>query len=213
MKKLTFQHAKSFLLLTCEGKETGNRICQILADVDADRTVSRINAPYTPAAAHLIDPDQIIIKHAMACVDYAEEAALSLVELSARRKMIATEEHLQLVSKAQQLGIRLCRNLWELTLDNSDRKIIRGVISKIAAVSVWEDVPAMLEGRSYERVANAMDGTVAYDHAYGITFMDYEKGQATNGWSVLRTAWEDLIEQARLEGEDRVLELITPQGR
>lgn len=213
MQTLTFHHAKSFLNLTCEGKETGNRICQILTDVDAGRTVSRISAPYSPAASYLIDPDQIVVKHAMSCVDYAEEAALSLVELSARRKMIATEEHLRLVSKAHQLSIRLYRNLWELTLDNSDRKIMRGLIKKIAAVSVWEDIPATLEGRSLERVSNAMDGIIAYDHAFGITFIDYKNGQATKGWSVLRDAWEDIVEQARVEGQDRVMELITPQVR
>lgn len=196
--KLQYAHAKSFLLLAHEGHETGNRICQVLTEVDAQKSVHKINQGRDPVVtSHREDDDGTIVRRATSAVVYAEDAAIELTEVTYRRKMTATEEHLQLIIKAQQLGARLYRNLWEVALNASDKKIMRNLIKKIALFSVWEDLPATMQGRSYERVSNEMFGTVAYEHVYGVTFMEYKAGQAVSGWTVLRSSLEESITVAR----------------
>jgi hypothetical protein len=199
--KIQHHHTESLLSLTYEGQETGNRICQILTDMDAHKSVQRVRATYAWLPEHGIGKEQQIFKQAMSSVDYAEDAALELTEVTARRKMSATEEHLQLVIKAQQLGARAYRNLWEISLSDTDRYIMRNLIKKIAVLSVWEDLPATMSGRSYERVVNEMDGTIAYTHAYGVTFMDYKTGKAAAGWTLLREALEESVVCARSDFE------------
>ena len=183
--------------LTSEGRETGNRICQILTDMDALKSVQRIKPTADWVTDHRYNNEQLLVKQAMSSVDYAEEAALELTEVTTRRKMSVTDEHLQLVIDAQKLGVRLYRNLWELSLSDDDKKIMRNLIKKIAVFSVWEDLPATMAGHSYERVSNDMDGVIAYQHAYGVTFMEYKEGKATSGWTLLREALEENVILAR----------------
>ena len=199
--KIQHHHTESLLSLTYEGQETGNRICQILTDMDAHKSVQRVRATYAWLPEHGSGKEQQLFKQAMSSVDYAEDAALELTEVTARRKMSATAEHLQLVVKAQQLGARAYRNLWEISLSDTDRYIVRNLIKKIAVLSVWEDLPATMSGRSYERVVNEMDGTIAYTHAYGVTFMDYKTGKAAAGWTLLREALEESVVCARSDFE------------
>jgi len=165
--------------------------------MDALKSVYRLRRVHAWLPEHGNNKEQQIFKQAMSSVDYAEDAALELTEVTARRKMSATEEHLQLVSKAQQLGARAYRNLWEISLSDTDRYIMRNLIKKIAVLSVWEDLPATMSGRSYERVVNAMDGTIAFQHAYGVTFMQYKEGKASSGWTLLRDALEENVVLAR----------------
>lgn len=195
--KLQHYHATSFMSLTSEGRETGNRICQILTDMDALKSVQRIKPTADWVTDHRYNNEQLLVKQAMSSVDYAEEAALELTEVTTRRKMSVTDEHLQLVIDAQKLGVRLYRNLWELSLSDDDKKIMRNLIKKIAVFSVWEDLPATMAGHSYERVSNDMDGVIAYQHAYGVTFMEYKEGKATSGWTLLREALEENVILAR----------------
>jgi hypothetical protein len=58
-----------------------------------------------------------------------------------------------------------------------------------------------MSGRSYERVVNGMDGTIAYTHAYGVTFMEYKSGKAATGWTLLREALEESVVRARSDFE------------
>lgn len=192
MKINQYQH-ESFLSLAHEGQEVGNRICQILADMDAVKSVQKIAVPLSCNS----DKDTGIIRDAIAFVDYAEDAVLELTEVTSRRKMSNTLEHLELALKAQQLGTRLYRNLWEVSLSDGDRKVLRQLIRRVASLTVWEDIPSSLQGRSYERVTNGMSGTIAYDHAYGVTFMKYKAGQSDFGWSVLRNTLEEAVVVAR----------------
>jgi hypothetical protein len=194
--KLQHHHAESFISLTSEGRETGNRICQILTDMDALKSVQRIK-PEGWVTDLQENNEQLLVKQAMSSVDYAEEAALELTEVVTRRKMSPTEEYLQLVIKAQRLGARLYRNLWELSLSDNDKKIMRNLIKRIASFSVWEDLPSTMAGRSYERVLNEMDGTIAFQHVYGVTFMQYKEGKASSGWTLLRDALEENVVLAR----------------
>jgi hypothetical protein len=195
--KLQHYHATSFMSLTSEGRETGNRICQILTDMDALKSVQRIKPTADWVTDHRYNNEQLLVKQAMSSVDYAEEAALELTEVTTRRKMSVTDEHLQLVIDAQKLGVRLYRNLWELSLSDDDKKIMRKLIKNIASFSVWEDLPATMAGRSYERVSNDMDGVIAYQHAYGVTFIEYKEGKASSGWTLLREALEENVTLAR----------------
>jgi hypothetical protein len=169
--------------------------------MDAHKSVQRVRAIYAWLPEHGSGKEQQIFKQAMSSVDYAEDAATELNEVIARRKMSATDEHQQLVVKAQQLGARAYRNLWEISLSDTDRDIVRNLIKKIAVLSVWEDLPATMSGRSYERVVNEMDGTIAYTHAYGVTFMDYKTGKAAAGWTLLREALEESVVCARSDFE------------
>ncbi len=195
--KLQHHHAASLLSLTYEGQETANRICQILTDMDALKSVQRIKPSDDWVTDHRYNNEQLLVKQAMSSVDYAEKAALELTEVTTRRKMSVTDEHLQLVINAQCLGVRLYRNLWELSLSDDDKKIMRNLIKKIAVFSVWEDLPTTMAGHSYERVSNSMDGVIAYQHAYGITFMEYKEGKAISGWTLLREALEQNVILAR----------------
>jgi len=195
--KLQHHHAASFLSLTYEGQETANRICQILTDIDALKSVQRIKPSDDWVTDRRYDSEQLLVKQAISSVDYAEDAAMELTEVTARRKMVATTEHLQLVIDAQRLGARLYRNLWELALSDDDKKIMRNLIKKIATFSVWEDLPATMAGHSYERVTNNMYGTIAYQHVYGVTFIEYKEGKASSGWTLLRDALEDDVVLAR----------------
>jgi hypothetical protein len=195
--KLQHHHAASLLSLTYEGQETANRICQILTDMDALKSVQRIKPSDDWVTDHRYNNEQLLVKQAMSSVDYAEDAALELTEVTARRKMAVTDEYRKLVINAQRLGIRLYRNLWELSLSDDDKKIMRHLIKKIAAFSVWEDLPATMSGRSYERVTNNMTGIIAYQHAYGVSFIEYKKGKASKGWTLLRDALEESVLLAR----------------
>ena len=199
--KIQHHQNESLLSLTQEGQETGDRICQILTDMDAIKSVYRLRRVHAWLPEHGNNKEQQLFKQAMSSVDYAEDAALELTEVTARRKMSATEEHLQLVSKAQQLGARAYRNLWEISLSDTDRYIMRNLIKKIAVLSVWEDLPATMSGRSYERVVNDMDGTIAFQHTYGVTFLDYKTGKAAAGWTLLREALEESVLCARSDFE------------
>lgn len=195
--KLQHHHAASLLSLTQEGQETANRICQILTDMDALKSVQRIKPSDDWVTDHSYNNEQLLVKQAMASVDYAEDAAMELTEVTVRRKMLVTAEHLQLVIDAQRLGARLYRNLWELSLSDDDKKIMRNLIKRIASFSVWEDLPSTMVGRSYERVFNEMDGIIAFQHAYGVTFMQYKEGKASSGWTLLRDALEENVVLAR----------------
>jgi hypothetical protein len=201
MKIQHHHQTESLLSLTYEGQETGDRICQILKDMDAIKSVYRLRRVHAWLPEHGNNKDQQLFKQAMSSVDYAEDAAAELNEVIARRKMSATDEHLQLVIKAQQLGARAYRNLWEVSLTDSDRILMRSLIRRIAVLSVWEDLPATMSGRSYERVVNDMDGTIAFQHAYGVTFLDYKTGKAAAGWTLLREALEESVLCARSDFE------------
>jgi hypothetical protein len=201
MKIQHHHQTESLLSLTYEGQETGDRICQILTDMDAIKSVYRLRRVHAWLPEHGSSKEQQLFKQALSSVDYAEDAATELNEVIARRKMSATDEHQQLVVKAQQLGARAYRNLWEISLSDTDRDIVRNLIKKIAVLSVWEDLPATMSGRSYERVVNEMDGTIAYTHAYGVTFMDYKTGKAAAGWTLLREALEESVVCARSDFE------------
>jgi hypothetical protein len=206
--KLHALQLNSFLALTSEGQEAGNRISQILLDIDANRSVKQLDLTTTST----LNPEARIVRSAIAAVDYAEQSALELVDVTTRRKMHSPSEYLVLVTKSQELGLRLYRNLWELTLSDDDQKTMRGLIKKIAQISVWEDLPAPAIGLSYEKVINAMTGVVAYNHAYGLSFVAYENGEATMGWTVLRNSLENTVILARSEPElaARLLAPVVP---
>lgn len=204
MKLNQYQH-ESFLSLAHEGQEVGNRICQILAEMDAVKSVQKIAAPLSCDN----NDDTAVIRNAIAFVDYAEDAVIRLTEVTTSRKMVNTSEHLELALATQQLGTRLYRNLWEVSLSDADRKILRQLIRGIACLTVWEDIPAPLSGRSYERVTNAMTGVVAYNHAYGVTFMQYKYGRSASGWSVLRNTLEEAVAMAR-SGLSAAVEMLSP---
>ena len=200
MTKIHQQHAESFLTLAHEGQEVGNRICQILADMDAVKSVQKIKATdysYAWTSEHRMNIDQVIVRKAMSFVEYAEDAVIELTEVTSRRKMVNTPEHLTLALKAQELGVRLYRNLWELSLSEGDRAILRRLMQRTSTLQVWEDLPATCHGRSYERLTNGMNGVIAYSHAYGVTYMDYKRGSAIFGWSVLRDTLEEAVSLGR----------------
>lgn len=198
MTKIHQHQHESFLTLAHEGQEVGNRICQILADMDAHKSVQRIKVADYAYASENTNIDQVIVRQAMSFVEYAEDAAIELTEVSRRRKMVNTPEHLTLALKAQELGVRLYRNLWELSLSEGDRAILRRLMQRTSTLQVWEDLPATCHGRSYERLTNGMNGVIAYSHAYGVTYMQYKRGVSIFGWSVLR----DTLEEAVLIGRD-----------
>lgn len=190
------QH-ESFLLLAHEGLEVGNRVCQILADIDAQKSVQRLSEHLKGIAHGDTDNEVTALRKAVFFVDYAEDAVIELTAVTQRRNIDNTEEHLALAKKAQQLGARLYRNLWELSLSDSDRKNLRLLMQRTATLHVWEDIPSPLLNRSYERVTNKMDGVIAFDHCYGLTYMQYNQGQGVFGWSVLRDYLEESVVMAR----------------
>lgn len=190
------QH-ESFLLLAHEGLEVGNRVCQILADIDAQKSVQRLYEHLQGIAMGDTDNEVTALRKAVFFVDYAEDAVIELTAVTQRRNMDNTEEHLALAKKAQQLGTRLYRNLWELSLSDSDRKNLRLLMQRTATLHVWEDIPSPLLNRSYERVTNGMDGVIAFDHCYGLTYMQYKQGQGVFGWSILREHLEESVVMAR----------------
>ena len=196
MTKIHQHQHESLLSLAAEGEEVGNRVCQILADMDAHKSVQRLVVPRSEQSDS--SNEQAIVRQAMSFVEYAEDAVLELTEVTSRRKMANTPEHLTLALKAQQLGLRLYRNLWELALSEGDRAILRRLMQHTSTLQVWEDLPATCHGRSYERVTNGMNGVIAYSHAYGVTYMQYKRGVSIFGWSVLR----DTLEEAVLIGRD-----------
>lgn len=211
MKLNQHQH-ESFLHLTVEGDQIGNRVCQILADMDAVKSVQKIKATdysYAWTSEHRMSIDMSIVRQAMSSVEFAEDAIMELTQVTRRRKMVNTSEHLELALTAQQLGTRLYRNMWEMSLSDSDRKVMHQLIRRIASLTVWEDIPAPLSGRSYERVTNAMTGVVAYNHAYGVTFMQYKHGMSSSGWSVLRNTLEEAVTMAR-SGLSAAVEMLSP---
>lgn len=165
--------------------------------MDASRSIQRIKLDVSPVAQE----EQQILKQAIACVEYAELAAMELAEVTARRKMLLTQEHVTLADQARILGLRLYRNLWELTLSDSDRKNLRCLIRRVASLSVWEDLPATMAGKSYDHVSNGMDGTIAYQHAFGVSFIEYKAGKAEFGWTLLRDTLEDNVLLARSASE------------
>lgn len=197
MTKIHQHQHESFLTLAHEGQEVGNRICQILADMDAHKSVQKLIRTDYSYAWSGENCDQHIVRQAMSFVEYAEDAFIELTEVTSRRKMANTEEHLGLALKARQLGLRLYRNLWELSLSEEDRKILLRLMQRTSTLQVWEDLPATCSGRSYERVTNDMTGVIAYSHAYGVTYMQYKHGLSTFGWSVLRDTLEDVVHQGR----------------
>ena len=212
MMKLNQHQHESFLNLTVEGEEVGNRVCQILADMDAVKSVQKMKATdysYAWTSEHRMNSDMSIVRQAMSSVEFAEDAIIELTEVTSRRKMVNTSEHLELALAAQQLGTRLYRNMWELALSDSDRKVMHQLLRRIASLTVWEDIPAPLSGRSYERVTNAMTGVVAYSHAYGVTFMHYKHGMSSSGWSVLRNTLEEAVAMAR-SGLSAAVEMLSP---
>lgn len=164
--------------------------------MDATRGVQRLNKTCW-ADNPENNSEQLIVRRAISAVEYAEEAAMELTEVTARRKMFVTQEHLELTAKAAELGTRLYRNLWELSLSEEDKKNLRKLIRRFAVLSVWEDLPATMAGKSYQKVTNSMDGVIAYQHAYGVTFMEYKEGKATSGWTLLREALEENVILAR----------------
>jgi hypothetical protein len=208
MEILKQNHAESFLTLAQKGQEIGNRVCHILTDIDAVRSVNNIKVEEDKN--HLSSSiDQRMVKSAIYSVQFAEAAVFELMEVVAKRKMQMTQEYRHLESQTKQVGSRLYRNLWELTLTDGDKKLLNKLIKRIAIVSVWEDLPATLNGLSYDRVKNDMSGTIAYQHAYGVTFVAYEVGKASNGWTVLRDTLEDTLTLARTE-LDYAVSLLTP---
>lgn len=199
MTKINQQQHESFLALTDEGQEVGNRVCQILVGMDAVKSAQRIrDSDYAYASSEHMSIDMIIVRKAMASVEYAEDAVMELTEVTSRRKMANTPEHLTLALKAQELGNRLYRNMWELSLSQGDRAVLRRLLQRTSTLQVWEDLPSPCLGRSYERVTNSMNGVIAYSHAYGVTYMQYKVGEAIFGWSVLR----DTLEHAVMVGRD-----------
>jgi hypothetical protein len=199
--KLQHYHAKSLLSLTHEGQATGNRICQILTDVDAFKSVKNINLANPAGIGYRANHESLLLHSAIAAVDYAEESATELIQVTSRRKIPVTDEYINLALKAQELGSRLYRNMWEIALSDRDRKAMRQMVSRIAQISVWEDLPAPLCGLSYDEVVNAMTGVIAYNHAFGISFVEYKNGLAATGWTVLRPTLEETVTLARSEME------------
>lgn len=202
------QHAESFLTLSHEGREIGNRVCQILTDLDAVKSVKRVRVTEEIAPPHT-PIDQIMVKSAIYAVQFAESATTELIEVVAKRKMQITQEYKLLAFTAQELGTRLYRNLWEITLSPGDNKLLRALIKRIAAISVWEDLPATLAGLSYTHVKNDMSGIIAFEHVYGVTFMEYKNGLAKTGWTVMRDTLEKSLMIARAE-MDHAVSLLNP---
>lgn len=202
------QHAESFLALSHKGREIGNKVCQILTEIDAVKSVKRVRVTEEIAPPHT-SIDQIMVKSAIYAVQFAESATTELIEVVAKRKMQITQEYKLLAFTAQELGTRLYRNLWEITLSPGDNKLLRALIKRIAAISVWEDLPATQTGMSYAHVKNGMNGTIAFEHAYGVTFMEYKNGTANNGWTVLRDTLEESLIHARYE-MDYAVSFLTP---
>jgi hypothetical protein len=197
MTKIHQHQHESFLSLIHEGQEVGNRVCQILADIDAQKSVQRLSEHFQGIAYNNADNDITALRKAVFFVDYAEEAVIELTAVTQRRNMDNTEEHLGLARLSRQLGLRLYRNLWELSLSDSDRKNLRLLMQRTATLHVWEDIPSPLLNRSYERVTNGMDGMIVYDHCYGLTYMQYNQGSPVLGWSVLRDYLEESLVMAR----------------
>lgn len=203
------QQAESFLALSHKGLEIGNRVCQILTDLDAVKSADKVKLEYHTESRY--QPlDQVMTRSAINAVQFAERAADELLEVTERRKMQLTQEYKFIAFTVRELGTRLYRNLWELSLCADDKKLVRALIKRIAAISVWEDLPATLAGLSYARVKNGMNGTIAFEHAYGVTFMEYKQGLAQAGWTVLRDTLEESLIHARYE-MDYAVSLLTPE--
>jgi len=209
MEILTHHQAESFLTLSQKGQEIGNRICHILTDIDAVRSVNKVKTEeeVNPMSSSV---EQLMVRSAIYSVQFAEAAVLELMEVVKKRKMQVTQEYRHLESQTKEVGSRLYRNLWELTLTDGDKKLLSRLLKRIAIVSVWEDLPATLNGLSYDRVKNDMSGTIAYQHAYGVTFVEYKAGKASTGWTVLRDTLEDTLTLARTE-LDYAVSLLTPK--
>jgi hypothetical protein len=203
------QHAESFLALSHRGQEIGNRVCQILTDLDAVKSADKVKVEYHTESRYK-PLDQVMVRSAINAVQFAEKATMELMEVATRRKMQMTQEYKILVFTTRELGTRLYRNLWEVSLNVNDKKLLRDMIKRIADISVWEDLPATLEGLSYARVKNDMSGTIAFEHAYGVTFMEYKQGLAKAGWTVLRDTLEESLLHARYE-MDYAISLLTPE--
>lgn len=206
--KIQHQHAQSLLALARQGLDVGNRVCQILTDLDAVKSADKVKLEYHDSRYQPLD--QVMTRSAINAVQFAERASDELLALTESRKMQLTQEYKFIAFTVRELGTRLYRNLWELSLCDEDKKLVRALIKRIAAISVWEDLPATQTGMSYEHVKNGMNGTIAFEHAYGVTFMEYKNGTANTGWTVLRDTLEESLIHARYE-MDYAVSFLTPE--
>lgn len=194
MMKMKAPQAESVLCIAKEASEVNKKCREILETIEAKSAVSKISSRERYALSGT--QEEKLLRSAINEVDTAEESVLALQEVFSRRKMKKDTEHAQLFSAVELLCLRLYRVMWELSLDDGDKRNMREVIKKIANLSVWEDKPC---GR-YEKVANEMTGTIAFAHCHGVTFVTYKLGKATSrAWSVLRNTLEEAVVLARTD--------------
>lgn len=196
------QHAISLLSLARESDNARNKLCEFLARIDANKTMRQHS--YVPEFANF-GADETLLREAIYHVTAAEDAAEAFLDVAARRKMSLTQEHHKLLKKIDLMGHRLYRNMWEISLDRRDTNLKNKLLKSLSVLVIWEDSPCTLDRLSYEKLAAPLDGVVAYEHCFGVTFMRYDKGKAKgNCWTVLRHTLENSVAIAKENFSDAV---------
>jgi hypothetical protein len=196
--KLKSRQAECLLSLTTECADVRQQIVTALDAVEARSAVKKIEEH---VARYLVSEeqhsmDECILRNAINAVDSVEDALMLYEETFARRKMEIGKSQRGLMNTVSCLSMRLYRTLWDLTLTSQDVENKNRLLGVIAALIVLEDAPC----GKYEKVANGMSGVLAFEHCYGVTFIEYHKGDATNrAWSVLRTTLEEAVAMARTD--------------
>lgn len=152
-----------------------------------------------------------ILRHAKDAVEAAEDSLDTVVYIFSARKMDESEGVKAIRSRVKLSAARLERTLWDMAIPKNDKAIIKEMLNKIGVLMQFrEDVPAPLRGGSYEKTTTSINGLLAFSHAFGYTFVRYEKGQMEKAWSVPLEELQFAIRHSKAVGINEACRLLQP---
>lgn len=131
------------------------------------------------------------------CVADAITEANTSVDIFKKRfevRSMSLEPHTDTLSYLSVCDARFSAILWDMSLDAPKKdKLKRLLADNGTSLRIFEDVPAVLRGGSYEFLTTANTATIAFEHCYGFTFVEYKQGRMQGGYSMPIEIVNDLI--------------------
>jgi hypothetical protein len=182
--KLNAEISESLINLKQEAKELKRHALACLRQLD---TV------YTPGAPHRgrnSGNDEAIFHETLMEVVEAEHVSELLFRTISNKDMDVTSSYNNIRQDVYNISARMYRNLWCMSLSPEECCCFSKLCRSLSELIVWEDKPA----KNYSRVlSTTFSGVIAFMHCYGVSFIEYNKGVASNkGWTVL----QETVEQA-----------------
>lgn len=195
---ISANNAESLIEIRNECEQLKAKIRDHLIRIDAPAALLSLDArPSLPLSLER-SPDQEMLAAALHALASIEDSELVLKDIYARRRMSARELD-PICKQIHLLSQRMERNIWEVRLTREQKSILNALLHSSASLCVWEDIPALLIGKTYDSLRNNMSGVVAFMHCYGVSFINYREGTACQeGWSLPLPLLIDAVHQGEI---------------